>query len=382
MESVALATIRQFFFPILKGSLEVELHFEDEKVVLTKDTLQKEVKELDFSKLPIDEIPDKDQLLSLFEMTKWILEHPEANHIRLQHTTPTNAYRWTKELFKDIDLQELQIAFEQGKPLAFCITVKHQPEGETPELLNFNAYIQKDLSLLEPESIFIRDALTITGVKSLKRKGTRGIVIISDKKLVTFFGQAEGPAHTGWHKDNFRVKYENAGEIISFVQRSLQELYNKLQAPTQGLDKALLSDLFFINLPDEDQGDKGGKNKGNKKEKDHDFDPPPKVFRKYNLSQVEGENGFKITNNNENEQPVDTFSVKLAYDRPDGKPFAKYSGLDFNVKNLTISKTNVQIEQLDRNSVVFKPTDQQFELKVTGFDPNRDLIIDVNHITV
>jgi hypothetical protein len=379
-ESLALATIKQFFYPILKGKLEVDIQYEDQVIVLKKDNLKREVERLDFSKLQAKEkeTTSKDQLLSLFEMAAWMLEQKEQDHIRLQRTNPNRAYRWVKELFENIDLNKLQKQFDNGEPFSFIIPVKHHPEGEQAELREFYAYIKKDLTLQEPESIFIRDALTITGVKSLKRKGARGIVVISDRKLVTFFGQAEGPAHTGWHKDNFRVKYENTDEIISFVQRSLQELFNKLQLPAEGLDKTLLSDLFFIEVPESEDGKDGGKKEGKKKGKDPDFIPLPKRIKKYKLTQLEGESGFKITNNFDSEELPETVSVTLAYDRPDGRPFKKYSALDFNVKNMKVEKTNVVIETQEKNVIEFTPTEKAFELIVTGFDQNRDLIINVN----
>ena len=377
-ESLTLATINQFFYPILKGNLEVEIQYEDLLIVLKKDTLRREVAKLDFSKLPATDSTHKDQLLSLFEMAEWMLQQKEENHIKLNCPKPNRAYRWSKELFESIDLADIQRQFDNGHPLSFIIPVKHQPEGEHAELKEFHAYIQKDLTLQEPESFFIRDALTITGVKSLKRKGVRGIVVISDRKLVTFFGQAEGPAHTGWHKDNFRVKYENTDEIISFVQRSLQELYNKLQLPADGLDKTLLGDLFFVEEPEAEYGNDGGKNKGKKKDKDSEFQPPPKRIKPYLVTPIENESGFKITANMQAEELPENVSVKLAYDRPDGKPFKKYSSLDFNVKNLKISKTNISIETLEKNVIEFTPTNKDFELKVTGFDQKRDLIVDVN----
>jgi hypothetical protein len=377
-ESLALATIKQFFYPILKGKLEVEIQYEDQLIVLKKDTLKKEVERLDFSKLPAKETTSKDQLLSLFGMAEWMLQQKEEDHIRLHCTKPNRAYRWVKELFENVDLSELQKRFDNGEPLSFIIPVKHQPEGEQAELREFHAYIQKDLTLQEPESIFIRDALTITGVKSLKRKGARGIVVISDRKLVTFFGQAEGPAHTGWHKDNFRVKYENTDEIISFVQRSLQELYNKLQLPAQGLDTTLLSDYFFTEVPEAEDGNDGGKKKGKKKDKDPDFEPPTKRVKKYILTQLESDNGFKITNNPEAEELPEIITVKFAYDRPDGKPIEKYSMLDFNVKNMKVAKTNVTVETQEKNVIEFTPTDKYFELKFTGFDQTSDLIVNLN----
>jgi hypothetical protein len=140
----------------------------------------------------------------------------------------------------------------------------------------------------------------------------------------------------------------------------------------------LLSDLFFIEIPEANDGNDGSKKKGKKKDKDPDFDPPQKRVKQYVLTQLESENGFKITNNPEADGTPEVIRVTLAYDRPDGKPFNKYSPLDFNVKNMKNTKTNITIDTLEKNFIQFNPNNKNFELKITGFDQNRDLIVNVN----
>lgn len=120
------------------------------------------------------------------------------------------------------------------------------------------------------------------------------------------------------------------------------------------------------------------KKEGKKKDKDSDFDPPPKRLKQYVLTQLENENGFKISNNPYLEEVPQTITIELAYDIPDGKPFKKYSPLDFNIKQMEILQTNVDVDTLEKNRIEFSPTSKEFELKVTGFDVNRDLIINVN----
>lgn len=374
-ESLVLSTLKQFFFPIITGKLEVEINYEDEQIELKKGTLKHEIEKLNFTRLPENEKVNKGRLLSLFELTEWIVSQSINNHIRLTIPKPNRAFRWTKELFDKIDLKPLQEKFEKGECIPFVIPVKYQPEGEKAEIREFYAYLKKDDLLQEPESIFIRDSITITGIKSLKRKGVRGLVIINDYKLVTFFGQAEGPAHTGWHKDNFRVKFENAEEIISFVQRSLHELCNKLLTPPEGLDTSLLSDLFFIESSGESTGNNGGSNPGLKKTIVPNIDLPPKLKKKFRLFQVE--NGLKITNNPEFMEDIEKIRITLAYDRPDGNPFHKYSALDFNVKHLQVEQMNIEIETIHSNIIEFAPLNKIFEFQITGFDKNRDLIVNI-----
>jgi hypothetical protein len=253
LDTITYSTIEQFFYPILLGKLEVEVIEEDDSIHLTKDNLIQAVEKINFRKVPFAKESSKDSFISVIHFTKWILSLSEADYINLVFKRPDNAYTWRKqELFEKTEIKRLQEIFNSGAGIAFNIPVKFQPEDKSAELRYFKAYMQKDETLTEPENYFIRNFLTITGVKSLKKRGVRGMVLIDDKDLITFLGHAEGPAHTGWHKDNFKVKYENGEECISFVQRSLEVLHSVLQLPPENLDKDLLKDFFFIESDEED----------------------------------------------------------------------------------------------------------------------------------
>ncbi|MBK8608472.1 MAG: hypothetical protein IPL84_00545 [Chitinophagaceae bacterium] len=375
INTVAYATMEQFFYPILLGKLEVEVREEENVVLLTKEKILNSIEKIDFGKVPNIKENVKSIFLSSFEFTKWIISLKGKDYYQLNFPNPSTAYEWRKqEMFKDLDIADLQEKFENGTPLAFNIPVKFQPEGEQCGLRYFKAYIQKDERLLEPENFFIREYLTITGIKSLKKKGVRGMVIIDDKDLVTFFGHAEGPAHTGWHKDNFKVKYESTDKCISFVKNSLERLYNILIIPAQGIDKNLLKDFFYVDI--EEDNDKGTNNSkpGKKKENPPD-DFPPRSPKKYILTQTL--DGFKVTGNSELEIMPEEVRIKLAYDSMDGNPFKNYSEHDFDLKKLKISSSNINISKREMNVIEFKPVVNNFSILVTGFDTKRDLIIDV-----
>lgn len=375
LTTVAYATIEQFFYPILLGKLEVEIKEEDNVIHLTKEKLLISLDKIDFTKISYAKENTKNIFSSSFVFAKWIISLSETDYIKLSFSNPNIAYEWRKvELFKDVDLPDLQDKFDKGIPLAFKIPVKFHPENEPCELRYFKAFIQKDEQLLEPENFFIREYLTITGVKSLKKKGVRGIVIIDDKDLVTFFGHAEGPAHTGWHKDNFKVSYESTEKCISFVKNSLDRLYNTLILAAQGIDKNLLKDFFYIDIEDDNEKGNSSNKPGKKKEKPT-LDIPPPLPKKFIL--VQTTDGFKITNNSTYEGIPSEVKVELAYDRQDANPFRKYSEHDFNLKTLKVISSNINIYKREKNIIQFKPIKEEYEITVTGFDIRRDLLVDV-----
>lgn len=373
--NLILSTIEQFFYPIILGKLVVEFFNEDTSTVLNSSSLNKVLLQLGQFDDGTNVYELKDRLLSLFKFTEWVNSVTPDKQIELAFDKVDRAFEWRKdELFKNVDLNHLRQIFDTGTPLAFKVPLKYQPEGAKPELRHFLAFLQKDSALQDPENYFIRGYLNIIGIKSLKRKGVRGMVIISDQELVTFFGQAEGPAHTGWHKDNFRTKYENIEECLSFVQRSLDRLFQILLMPSEGLDKGLLQDFFSIPEP-ENESSKGNANKTGMKKTPTDFPPPQPVIRPYVASKIDG--GFRISGNKEHPFQMEEITVRMAYDRFDGNPFSSYSEFDFDTRRLQIASTRVVNLKIERNELKFEAEDNDFELKVTGFDPKRDLIVDM-----
>jgi hypothetical protein len=60
-----------------------------------------------------------------------------------------------------------------------------------------------------------------------------------------------------------------------------------------------------------------------------------------------------------------------------GDPFSRYSPLDFEFEKapITIKTRNVTIHRTVRNQIYAEATADAFSLEVTGFDPNRDIIV-------
>lgn len=377
LNTLVYSAIQQFIYPILLGVLELEITDQNKTVHLTKANIYEAIREVDWTQIASGNDDTQGYLLSLVTFIEWAINIKQEQFIELTVRNAKTAYEWRKELFDENILTHLQTDFDEGKPLAFIIPIKFQPQGKVAELRKFKAFIQKDPVLPEADNHFIREYLTITGIKSLKKKGVRGMVLISDKDLVTFLGQAEGPAHTGWHKDNLRkINYESADKCLSFVQRSLERLYAFLLKPPIGIDKDLLKDFFYVeNVEDDTDNSKFTKKPGEKKKEEVDINPIQKKIRPYVLTKLN--NGFKVTNNPQSNIIATDIRVKMAYERTDSKAFKKYSEYDFDVRNLTVSTNNIDIITRDKNVIQFDATDTNFELVVTGFDNRRDLIIDI-----
>jgi hypothetical protein len=70
--------------------------------------------------------------------------------------------------------------------------------------------------------------------------------------------------------------------------------------------------------------------------------------------------------------------IRVAYDVLSGNPFKAHDSYDFDLSKKGLEIAGKHIELVDRlaGALVLDCTGPEFRLKVTGFDPNRDLIID------
>ena len=89
--------------------------------------------------------------------------------------------------------------------------------------------------------------------------------------------------------------------------------------------------------------------------------------------------GFVVASAENATHIPDTIAVKTAYRVAAGNHFSKYSPLDFrlNRKPLKIKMAGAKKISCDQNEMIFKVHKKKFRVEVSGFDPNRDLVVQV-----
>jgi hypothetical protein len=104
--------------------------------------------------------------------------------------------------------------------------------------------------------------------------------------------------------------------------------------------------------------------------------PPPKARPKhYTLSQIDG--GFIIRRGSEGISVPQFIEVWAAYDTRRGNPLAAYSPSDFRIGHagIEVEPRGVIMAECDLNCLKAEIRNDDFEIRVTGFDKNRDLHI-------
>lgn len=380
MSSLVLALIRHYFWEILRGTLEAEVASDSKVIAISKST--------------IDDIVMSWPSLNDAERT--VTQHRlefcrKADRMKL--TDPDGYFELSQPenygSAKIADLFESQEAIDKAKSrfrngdliaAEFVVSIKKQKEAAERES-SFLVYLQRDDELGVPDETFVRDGLTIIGESRIREPGIRALVLAEDPTITEFLGDAENPAHTKWlpSTKHFRGKYSPGGVLLEYVKLSALRLANLLGKVENELLEDLLDDVFGITDPE--QGKVLEKTPSGKKGKKK----PPKggVKRKRYIetSRLDAEAGFSVRLSPDAEKRPDRVVIRVAYEAEHGDPFKQYHPADFDLTDtgcpVAIVTEHAIALQRTPNRAVFELEQDNFLIKFTGFDRNRDLRLDV-----
>ena len=105
--------------------------------------------------------------------------------------------------------------------------------------------------------------------------------------------------------------------------------------------------------------------------------PPPPKQQIFDITQLP--DGFQVVLSSKGVNlPIKAF-FRVAYDITRGNPFSNYHPMDFDFSNNAIKMTisGGKIMEREQNHIRVSIEIDDFELRVTGFDRHRDLIVDL-----
>lgn len=379
-QELVRTVIVHYFYPILKGNLKVEIFGPDfDEVELTPETIKQEANNLLWNGSP----RDKKHTPPPFDLASWAINcqaHGKITH--LKSPINNNSPVWGEHLFEDGQLVQLRDDFSKGTRIAVRVPMTIMKKDKTSENTFFDVFVERDSDLARSDDHFVREGMTISKISTLSsQRGYRGLLVVDDKPLSSLLGDAEGPAHTEWGTGESRPD-ENYGKWkgrIGFVKNGILKLILLLSPPPKGLDEDWLQDIFAISSPEKEGTKKKRKKKRPKDPPPPPPPPPPHSEKTFEVFECAG--GFRIKGIGDPKKVPGRISVKVAYDLPNGNPFKGYSPIDFSFGKkrgrgaLTFTKKSVKLEERKENALKIIPKSADFELKVIGFDVNRDVII-------
>ncbi len=363
LKELRRAVVEEYHFAILSGRLVVEL---------SNGTI--------VERIDADHIPDvgDEELSARVALAQFAITNPEP---ALQTVAPPadKIQKLAETLLPDPVRDVVLNALNQHERVAVRCPLYIHPKDAPPVLTHCDVYFEHAENLHQ-RPVFVRELLPISG-EGKPCSQLRALVLIRPGPLADLLRAAEGANHTQWspRTDNFKKAYKGRlGEIEfvgSCVHRLIEIVRGNATEPVGGIS------TFFFSAPLDDDGGKS-KNKGKKKPgpKPEKPDVPDNETEPvgYRFSQETG--GFTIRGDPDKPIPK-RITVRVAYDVIRGSAWSDYDADDFDFRktrgDVRVVTGDADIERPDPgNRLVIKPTSRDFEVVVTGFNDQLDLIVD------
>lgn len=366
------AVVREFFYPILGGKLIVQLGDGRNDLILDATSLRSST-----------DLECDTELLSLVELGDWSLGIDDAERLETVPPPADRAQTWSSDLIPDGLRSVIAEKLANRDRVAVRVTMHIRPKDQpVPVQTHFDIYLEYHDGDRRLRPAFFREQLAISSVKQAPGVAKiRAIVSIEAGPLADLLRNAEPPNHTDWDQKtgNFKNRYTHGPGAIKFVKNAVKELMTLVRAGDDAPDPNVAIDFFSVSDADDRPGGRRrrGRRRGGDPENPDPPLPPPKPKR-FRVDLVE--NGFVIRSGDPGADPPKHIDVKAAYDVLERSPWKQYEPADFDFgrrSNMIEFAANhdAEIAARKENWMRIRVTGPAFEVYVTGFDVNRDLIV-------
>lgn len=365
VESVRSACVKDYFLPLLSGSLTVEIRSGSELVVLNAGTAP-EYAQADPALKPV------------VELARGVVQNGLPHEVRLDRYETTSAPRWETSMFSEASLREIGACLLDNEPITVRVPMRIHPRTGA-KWTHFDVHMIGESGYGQARPYFIRNDIRVTGASRRTVQDVHAIVEIRDPDLSKLLGDAENPSHTEWRQETrgFKERYMYPRATLEFVKDSVREILRIVRQADSAPDALVLADLFPIG--EESVGPPAARRRTKKDGKP--ITPPtpdlelPRRSRLMTVSRIPG--GFRITNTESPVTEPTTISVRAAYDVERGNPFKTYSPFDFTFgKQITIDVTGgASLLEMADNRMEIEVRSSPFLIEVSGFDVNRDVVV-------
>lgn len=365
------AVVRNYFHPILTGSLVVQVSDDGNVTAIDK------------ASLPELSAALSGEQLEVMHLVRESLGFAEAQRVKVPAPLGDGAPKWDNVELAESQLVVLREQYLSGRILAFEVHLPVRRKDSKPCPSSFEVLVKRSQQQVSGRPVCVREGIVIADARAPKVPGVISVIHAAHGDLATLLGDSENVAHTIWAKDTkgFKERYTYAAAYLDFVKQAPSALVRMIAAGDEEEDAQLL-DRFFgidveedVDLPPSPSGGKAGATKTKP-------GVPPIVRRKprYVLSKVSG--GFSVSHTEDGELPG-RLVIRVAHDVRRGKPLQKYHPADFDVSTAPITLERVEGGEViyrKGNELHFEVREKPFNLTVTGFDKRRDLFVDVDPI--
>lgn len=379
--TIARAVVIQYFIPIVRGDLEVEI----EKPGARRRKINKETIEAELSHIAPPRRDDNSlpALRGAIRLARWAECLKENEHIELAVPRSGGA-------LDELDLPTLRERYDQSERLAFRLTLNaRRRDPDTTSPVSFRLYLERDDDLPRGHDYFIRGHLRIPSMDHIGNHKARALVLVDgESELGHLLRDAEGPAHATWDPQAQRLKDRWIGgyDRVQRVRRAALLILQRLVERPEEQQFDALADLFPSNL-DAERGH--GKKRPGPVNPDPPEPVPPAPPRRSLVALADISGGFSFRATTDAETAGSVWDLRFAYDVVRGgksRAFRQFEqGVnqgtpDFSVRNgLEVDSDGCEYEVISDNAIRVGVFRHDFRLTVTGFD-ERDVLVEASEV--
>jgi len=387
--SLARAVITQYFLPIMLGRLEVTIeHPEEEIRIIDAEHIEEELEWIGHSDRDEE---SEESMRGLLALARWAID--VADDQRVSIVLPRSKELEPSTGSTEFDLEQLRQRFQRGERLAFELRCSVQERSDpVPSESRFHVFLERAEELPQGHDYFVRGNLSIPEMDHLLGHKARALLLVEgNSKLGHLLRDSEGPAHIRWDPQAARVK-EN------WMQGARQRVYDIRRAPLRIVQALVerpverqldaLADLFPADIASPRAA--AGRSTPNSTSNGGSPTLPGTLPSPVRLIRTPG--GFRLLPNDKYPVSVvdSNWRVRFAYALARGsknRAFAQFEqGVkddcpDFSVRDgLEVDIHGCQAQTTADNSLEISIDEDVFSVSVTGFDANRDVLVEVDQV--
>jgi len=363
VDGLVKEVVEQFFFAIIMENLSVTVADESQEIVVDRTYILEHLEGIKVS---------NPGLAQNIELAIWYSDKPRTHII-----TDFNPDRGPSESLQET-LNSLAEDFENFQAIAVDMPIEIFPKTGKDKMSSITLIGKKGFSSDRAYVSYIRQGLSIPGMRTLCPSGSRFIAYAHKPALAEFLGDAEDPAHRNWTAtERVRDGYNKVPPTIDKVKQAVKKFNSLLLDTEDEVDNSLLRSFFPApsdeskvrrptrKKPPADDGDTTGA----------PITPVTRPMRRFTISQIQ--DGFQVSRGEVEAKLPESIEIKVAYDTVTGNPIKAYDRLDFELDKAPISivSTNCKTRQKLGAMIIYN-IKSDFQVIVTGFDSERDLITD------
>ncbi len=354
-QTILSGVVRNYYFPILSGKLEVEV---GDKVVNSETFLSIA------QSLPDTGVP--------FEFVKEISDRINGEPDFLAGKN-IGKVELDDGFFQEEVLEEMKAAYAAGKMIKIRVPIVLRPKMVADKGSHLDLYLKTLPENEQPFSLHSRGPIILSAERRyFSGAAAWGALVADDPLVAAFLGDAENPAHTRWnpHAEKVKNNWRMPIETLVTIRRSLKNLYNLVAELEELEDTEALIDFFSIAEPEKTTT---GKKKETPKPEP---DPQPQETA---IRVLEKKGGFSVVSGPGTKKwsLPRVIRIRVAYDMIGANPFKRHSPHDFNFqkgKDISVQSIGAEITLLKSNILLAKIVEPDFRIDLEGFDLNRDIV--------